>query len=75
MTIERNYLAVAEDAQDGSWSAYVPDLPGCTAGGASAEEAINNLRISIQLWLDEAAAAGQEIPEPKAIVRSIAAMI
>ena len=29
----RNYLATIERAQDGSYSAYVPDLPGCVAVG------------------------------------------
>jgi len=72
MKEERSYLAVAEDAMDGSWSAYVPDLPGCTAGGATAEEALENVKISIELWLEETKAQGDPIPEPRAAVRQIA---
>ncbi len=66
------YIAVAENAQDGSWSAYVPDLPGCTAGGSSADDALNNLEISVELWLEEAKAQGLAIPLPSASTRSIA---
>ena len=71
--MNRTYVAVAEDAEDGSWSAYVPDLPGCTAGGASADEALENVKVSIQLWLEEAQAAGATIPRPRATARQIAA--
>jgi predicted RNase H-like HicB family nuclease len=51
------YISVAEDALEGSWSVYVHDLPGCTAGGASAEEALGNVQISAGLWLEEARAS------------------
>ena len=72
MPTEVLYLAIAEDAQDGSWSAYVPDLPGCTAGGATAEEALENVAVSISLWLEEARATHVEIPPPRAQARHIA---
>ena len=75
MTAHRNYIAVAEDAGDGSWSAYVPDLPGCTAGGATPDEALENVRVSVQLWLEEAKAHNEELPEAKAKVRQIATTI
>ena len=32
------YVYVIEQANDGSYSAYVPDLPGCTTSGESVEE-------------------------------------
>lgn len=73
--MDYKYFAVAEDAEDGSWSAYVPDLPGCTAGGSSAEEALDNVQISVELWLAEAKSAGAPVPLPKTHVRQIAAAI
>jgi len=66
------YIAVAEDALDGSWSAYVPDLPGCTAGGATADEALDNVQISIELWIEEAKLQGIKIPPSRASTRQIA---
>lgn len=66
------YIAVAEDARDGSWSAYVPDLPGCTAGGATAEQALDNVQVSIELWIEEAKLQGIDIPPSRASTRSIA---
>ena len=32
------YVYVVEKARDGSYSAYVPDLPGCTTSGDSVEK-------------------------------------
>ncbi len=71
----RSYIAIAEDGLDGSWSAYVPDLPGCTAGGSSAEEALDNVQISVSLWLEEAEGQGIEVPQPRATSRQIALTI
>ena len=73
--MEYRYVAVAEDGEDGSWSAYVPDLPGCTAGGATAEEALDNVMISVELWLAEAKAHGTHIPTSRASVRQVVGSI
>lgn len=73
--MDYKYFAVAEDAEDGSWSAYVPDLPGCTAAGPTAEEALDNVRISIELWLSEAKSSDTPIPQPRTHVRQIALSI
>lgn len=69
--MKTSYAAVAEQAIDGSWSAYVPDLPGCTAGGRTAKEALDNVTISIELWLEEASESGIPIPSPKSEIREI----
>jgi len=36
----RRYAIVIERATDGSFSAYVPDLPGCVGRGAGVAEAV-----------------------------------
>jgi hypothetical protein len=38
----KDFLAILERANDGTWSAYVPDLPGCTSFGPTREEAARN---------------------------------
>jgi predicted RNase H-like HicB family nuclease len=61
----RNYLAVIERAQDGSFSAYVPDLPGCVAvGQESPEDAKKLIREAIQSHLQGLIEDGLPIPEP-----------
>ena len=68
----KSYTVVVESAGDGTWSAYVPDLPGCTAGGASPEEARREIATSIRLWLEETRAQGLDVPPPLAQSFSVA---
>jgi predicted RNase H-like HicB family nuclease len=45
------YAVVIEKATDGSFSAYVPDLPGCVSCGDSAEEVKKNIQEAIRLHI------------------------
>ncbi len=60
----RRYTVVFENAGSDGWGAYVPDLPGCTAGGATFEEAVQSIQTSIELWLKHAGESGELIPPP-----------
>jgi predicted RNase H-like HicB family nuclease len=44
--------------------ADVPDLEACSAFGATAEEALREVQIAKQAWLDAARAAGKPVPQP-----------
>lgn len=47
-----------------NWSAYVPDLPGCVAAGATYEETERLMREAIVLHIDAMRKDGDPIPEP-----------
>jgi predicted RNase H-like HicB family nuclease len=51
--------------EDQAFIAEVPELPGCTADGATYQEAIANVEIVIQEWIETATELGRPIPEPK----------
>lgn len=51
--------------EDQKWIVDVPELPGCMADGATAEEALENAEIVISEWLETAESLGREIPAPK----------
>ena len=61
------YQAVFERADDGSVFAYVPDLPGCTSWGATVDEARENVRSAITLWISVAKERGTPLPPPSTI--------
>ena len=46
------YKIIIEKADDGSYSAFVPDLTGCVACGDTQEEAERLIREAIQLHLE-----------------------
>jgi predicted RNase H-like HicB family nuclease len=60
------YLVVIEKAGDGSYSAYVPDLPGCMSCGETAEEARALIGEAIRLHVDSLRRHQEPVPEPSA---------
>lgn len=51
--------------EDNSWIADVPDLEYCSAHGKTREEALHEVLIAIEGWLEVAKMRGYEIPKPK----------
>ena len=45
----------------------VPDLPGCFSAGDTLDEAIDNAREAIDLWLETVIDDGGAVPEPRTI--------
>jgi predicted RNase H-like HicB family nuclease len=59
----KEYVVILEPGPE-SWSAYVPDLPGCVAAGASREETMNLIRRAIELHVEAMHEDGDPLPEP-----------
>ncbi|OQP49327.1 hypothetical protein A4H97_28725 [Niastella yeongjuensis] len=51
--------------EDNSFIAEVPELAGCMADGNSYMEAVQNVQVVINEWIDAALSLGRTIPEPK----------
>lgn len=64
------YAVVIEGDQDG-YSAYVPDLPGCVAAGATVDEVESLIRAAIELHLDSLRAHGDPVPPPSAVATTV----
>jgi len=58
------YLFIIERAGDGSFSAYVPDLPGCTTSGASADEVRASIKDAVETYIDSLKEHGEPVPPP-----------
>jgi predicted RNase H-like HicB family nuclease len=52
------------DEDGGGFLAFAPDLPGCMSDGQTDVEALGNLRLAINEWVDEALRLNREIPQP-----------
>lgn len=54
--------------EDDAWVANVPDLTFCSALGDTPHEAVAEVEVAIQAWLEAARSAGRPVPAPSAHV-------
>ena len=64
------YAVVFEKSGTG-YGAFVPDLPGCVAAGATLEDAENLIREAIELHLDGVREDGDDVPPPTTVAEMI----
>ena len=64
------YAVVYEQAPR-NWAAYVPDLPGCVATGATRGAVERRIRSAIRLHLEAMRASGESIPPSTTAVGSV----
>ena len=58
-------MSIYYDDKDHDCIAVVPDLKGCSAFGETPEEALQEVLVAKELWLEAARERGYEIPEPR----------
>jgi predicted RNase H-like HicB family nuclease len=64
------YAVVIEKAA-ANYSAYVPDLPGCVATGATVAEVESEIRAAIRFHIDGLKADGASVPAATSIAEYI----
>ena len=62
--MERTYLALVHKEPDSDYGVSFPDLPGCTSGGSTFEEAREMAAEALMLHLEGLIADGADIPAP-----------
>jgi predicted RNase H-like HicB family nuclease len=69
---DRYTIEIFYSEEDEGYIAVVPELPGCSAFGESEEEALKEVKIAIDLWIETAKKWNREIPKPveKEILKS-----
>jgi predicted RNase H-like HicB family nuclease len=60
------YMVIIEKGET-SYSAHVPDLPGCIAVGQSREEVLKLIREAIEFHIVELRDAGEPVPRPSSM--------
>ena len=56
--------AVVIEAGETGFGAYVPDLPGCIAAGATREEVVRLIQEAIEFHIEGLRQEGQPVPPP-----------
>lgn len=67
------YVVVYERAEDGGWGAYLPDLPGVVALGATRAEVAERIREAVAAYVEEMTDLGRPLPPPVAATGTVEA--
>lgn len=59
------HINVFHSAEDGGWIADIPDLRYCSAFGDTPAEAVAEVLVAKDVWLEAARQEGKPIPPPK----------
>ncbi|MCS7066041.1 MAG: type II toxin-antitoxin system HicB family antitoxin [Fimbriimonadales bacterium] len=63
------FKVVLEPSDEGGYTVYVPALPGCISEGDTLEEALQNIREAIELYLEPVC---EPQPQPGQLVLEVA---
>ena len=66
-----DYVVVIEKSGDGSFSAYVPDLPGCVTSGSSVDEVRVLIEEAVVMHIDSLRSHGEAVPPPATTVHVV----
>ena len=72
--LDMQYLVVFEKAVDGFIWARVPDLEGCYSCGETIEEARDQVKNAIALYIEELTEEGKPIPQPSHLKAELVAI-
>jgi len=59
------HINIFYSEEDGGYIADIPDLDSCSAFGGTPEEALKEVQIAKDAWIEAARAEGKPIPSPK----------
>lgn len=66
------YVVIFEQADDGGWGAYLPDLPGVVALGTTQSEVSARIQEALSAYADDLRERGLELPIPHHAVGTVA---
>ena len=67
------YVYVIEQAEDGTYWAYLPDLPGCTSAADTIQDLEPRIKEAVDLYLSHYRERGEPPPKPSARVGRVVA--
>jgi predicted RNase H-like HicB family nuclease len=64
ITMYKYAIEIFYSEEDEGYISVAPELPGCSAFGETVEQALEEIKIAIDLWIETAKKEGKEIPKP-----------
>jgi predicted RNase H-like HicB family nuclease len=67
------FVYIIEKADDGSYSAYVPDLPGCTSCADNIDDIRRSIKDAVDSYIDSLREHNETIPTPTSVIDTVEA--
>ncbi len=58
-------LIIFWSIEDNAYIVEAPELPGCVSDGKTPQDALQNIQMVIDEWIETAQSLGRPIPKPK----------
>lgn len=68
-----DYVVIYEQAEDGGWGAYLPDLPGVVALGDTRDEVAERIKEALGAYTEDLQQRGETLPTPHHVAGTVAA--
>lgn len=72
---EYNYTIILEREEDGGYHAFCPTLPGCHTQGDTFDEAMENIKDAIKLYIESLKAHKDPIPEEDITIKPLKVVV
>jgi predicted RNase H-like HicB family nuclease len=72
---EYNYIIILEREEDGGYHAFCPALPGCHTQGDTYDEAMENIKDAIKLYIESLKAHQDPIPEEDITIKPLKVIV
>jgi predicted RNase H-like HicB family nuclease len=66
-----NYTVIIEKEDEGGFYAFCPALRGCHTQGETFEEAVDNIKDAIRLYIESLIAHNEEVPEEDITIKPL----
>jgi len=63
--MNKNEVIIYWNEEDQAYIAEIPELPGCSADGVTYSDALKNVEVIAQEWIEKAKKLNREIPKSK----------
>jgi predicted RNase H-like HicB family nuclease len=67
------YVVIYEQADDGGWGAYIPDLPGVVALGSTRAQVAERIQEALSAYAEDLHQRGVPLPNPHHVAGTAAA--
>lgn len=66
-----HYTVIFDQQADGGYHVFCPALPGCHSEGDSFDEALQNIKEAIEIYLESLKAHGEELPTENFMIKPL----